>query len=314
MTNKILITGATGFIGSHLVRMYLSRTTIDSQGQNLLVLPVRDVEAAKAKLGESEALQFVELKQISSNTDWQMLLEGVDVVIHCAANAQALGSDSSDDDFDEINTHAAIHLGRSAEAAGVSQFVFLSSIKARDAKDRYGRSKLLAEQGLQLECNRMALTIVRPCMVYGPGGKGTFTALSKAMTKHFPLPLGGINNNRRSVLFVDNLVDFVQHVIVNRQPGVFEIANAEPISTTALAREIKQALDSRTWLIPVPATMIDWLGRVTGKQEVTERLTGDMLVDITSLQQVCNWRPKYTTVESIKLAMIKITQQGLSRD
>lgn len=294
---KILITGATGFIGGHLVN-YLSGSVKDLQ----LVLPVRKESPTLIQLPNT---QVVNVGEINGQTDYQSLLTDVDVVIHCAANADAL---NPEDNLHDINVAGATRLAKSAIDAGVGHFIFLSSIKAKspvDSKDSYGRSKAEAENQLkvlfasQFQNTSQILTILRPCMVYGKGGKGTFSSLTNAIKKNWPLPLGGINKNRRSLLYIDNLVSLIAHIIEQPTRGTFVVNNGDVISTTAMVKAIKQGTSSRSMLIPVPASAFKLVGKLTNKTSITDRLVGDMEVDLTTTIQQTGWQPQFNTFDSI---------------
>ncbi len=204
MTPLIALTGATGFIGQHLLR------ELPKRGYRIRALLRRPTDlpipAASAVIGD-----------IVRPQNMAAALEGVAAVIHSAGIAHAM-SGAPADDYRVLNTEATINLARSARRAGVRRFVFLSSIRAQsgpvanavltendEAKptNDYGRSKLAAEEGLaQLDLDWVAL---RPVLVYGPGVKGNMAGLLRLARLPYPLPLGGLNA-RRSLLSLDNLV------------------------------------------------------------------------------------------------------------
>jgi len=205
---KVLVTGADGFVGRELIQVLRQR------GHDVVAV------TRKAKPG------FVAIGDLSGSTDWTDLLPGCDVVVHLAARVHQMG-DRLNPPWAEcrrINTEATLHLARQAEQAGVGRFIFMSSVKVLGEEcdrpyvesdtpapsDAYGATKWEAEQGLAALAQHGAMEVVRirPPLVYGPGVKGNFASLVRLVCKGLPLPLGAIPN-RRSMIGLDNLVDFV---------------------------------------------------------------------------------------------------------
>ena len=313
---KILITGASGFIGGHLARYFNNADETDGNKDEVqLILPIRHSNA------ELEALtnaKVINVGDIDGNTDWDTLLKedlhGVDTVIHCAGNAEALKTGQS---FSDINVKGTVQLAKAALKAGIPHFIFLSSVKATapvDENDAYGQSKAQAEQELKRLFAQSSLTqtepvaspkfapvltILRPCMVYGPGGKGTFMSLTNALKKQWPMPLGAIRHNRRSLLYIDNLISLISHLCNQPTSGTFVVSNGDTISTTQMVNTIKAGVKSKSLNVPVPASVFKLVGRITGKTAITDRLIGDMAFDIANTIQQTGWQPNINTQDSI---------------
>src|SRR5215469_13894190 len=204
----IALTGATGFIGRHLLR------ELPARGFRLRVLLRRP---APVPDGASSAV----IGDLARPQNMAAALADVDAVIHSAGLAHAM-SGVPEDDYRALNTEATIGLARAAQRARVKRFVFLSSIRAQCGPasetvlteaiepaptDAYGRSKLAAERGLAtLDLDWAAL---RAVLVYGPGVKGNMAQLMRLARAPLPLPVGALRA-RRSLLALDNLTAAVE--------------------------------------------------------------------------------------------------------
>jgi len=197
---SVLVTGATGFIGQHLVEV-------------LRLRPDYRVVAATRRHVELP-VETYQVGDLNSQTDWYQVLQGIDVVIHLAARAHVLDERGKDPaaEFLRVNTEGTINLVKQAIAAGVQHFVFISSVGAvasfsdvplteEDAclpDTPYGRSKLATEIALKnlASDSAIAWTILRPTLVYGAGNPGNMERLVKLICSKLPLPLGAVNNQR----------------------------------------------------------------------------------------------------------------------
>ncbi|HAA93484.1 MAG: NAD-dependent dehydratase [Rhodospirillaceae bacterium] len=287
MTRLVLVTGAGGFIGRHLTPV------LENAGWN-----VRGI--GRKETGD-----------LDGNVDWQPYLEGVESVVHLAARVHAMGDRA--DNPDALSAHlranrdATGKLGEQAESLGVRKFVFLSSVKVHgeaselplqgnapvDPLDPYGRSKADAEQALLASAKQMNVTILRPPLVYGPFVKGNFRKLLNIVDKGVPLPLGA-TDNRRSLIYVGNLADAIR-VALDAPPGIHLPSDGDPISTTALIRELAQALDRPARLIPVPVPLLRVAGHLTGKSNFIQRLVDSFVVDGT----IPDWQPPYSLQQGL---------------
>ena len=308
---KILITGATGFIGQALSASLLK------DGHDVFAL-VRE----KTDILQSSVKQVVigDLSQLDSTLE-ENAFKGIDVVIHTAARVHVMNDTAGDPlaEFRKINLEATMALARKAAGAGVNRFVFISSIKvngemtnlgepftAADVPrpvDPYGVSKAEAELAL-LELSKTSeldVVIIRPVLVYGPGVKANFRSLMKWLSKGVPLPLGRLYN-KRSLVALDNLVDLIITCIDH--PGavnqVFLVSDGEDLSTTELLRRIGQALGRPARLLPVPAWMISLAATLVGKRDMSMRLLGSLQVDITKTRDLLGWAPPVSVDEALQ--------------
>jgi nucleoside-diphosphate-sugar epimerase len=294
MTGLVALTGATGFIGRHLLR------ELPKRGYRVRVLLRRPSavppEASSAVVGD-----------LARPQNMAAALAGVDAVIHSAGIAHAM-SGVPEDDYRVLNTEATIGLARAAERAGVKRFVFLSSIRAQSGPvaegvlteeheprptDAYGESKLAAERGLAQ--TGLDWVAVRPVLVYGPGVKGNMAQLLRLARTPYPLPLGGLAG-RRSLLALDNLVAAIDTVL--SAPGPLRrpliVADPEPLSVGAMIAAMRQGLGRPAGVFAVPQSLIELGCRALGRQEAFERLAGSLVASPTALQAL-GWAPTVET-------------------
>jgi len=307
----ILVTGATGLVGSSLV------VRLVRDGVEIRACVRRD----NAEL--PKGVQVVPVGNLTAEADWSHALSGVDVVVHAAARVHVMQDAAADplQAFRRVNVQGTLQLARQAAAAGVRRFVFISSIKvngeatqpghpftADDAPaplDAYGISKMEAEQGLREISAQtgMELVIIRPPLVYGPGVRANFHAMMRWLARGMPLPLGAIHN-LRSLVALDNLVDLlvtcIHHPAAANQ--TFLVSDGEDLSTSQLLRRMGQALGKPARLIPVPPELLKLGAALLGKPAVAQRLCGSLQVDISKTRQLLGWRPPVSVDAGLKKA------------
>jgi nucleoside-diphosphate-sugar epimerase len=310
---SILITGATGFVGSHLN----CRLTQEN-------LRVKAAVRSPDKPLPQSITSFL-IGDISGTTNWDDALQDTDVVIHLAGRAHILDEQAHDPEaeFLKVNTDGTTNLVKQAIQAGVKHFIFISSVKAMadshttlltenticQPDTPYGRSKLQAEQGLinLAKESDMTWTIIRPPLVYGAGNAGNMERLLKLVNKGVPLPFGSINN-RRSFVYVENLVDAITLCINHFQAKnqMFLISDREDLSTPQLIEKIAQHAGQPSYLFPYPLSLLKAMGKFGDLGEtltkrslpvnsaVVDRLLGSLVVDSSHICQTLNWQPPYT--------------------
>jgi UDP-glucose 4-epimerase len=306
---KFLVTGANGFVGSALVKRLVS------EGY--------EVVAAVRKDGGFEfpaSVTVISVGDINLKTDWMTALAGVDVVVHCAARVHVMKERCDDplEAFREVNVLGTMRLAEQAVHSGVSRFVFISTVKvhgedtdARSAfseldepapEDAYGISKLEAERRLQTFCGSagLGLTIVRPPLVYGPGVKGNFASLMNIALSGWPLPFGAVSN-KRSMIYVGNLVDFILCVATSASAPdqVYLASDGEDLGTGELIRRVRTLDSMPSRLIPVPASWIRCGAAVLGMQGIASRLCGSLEVDISKAREQLCWSPPFSVDDAL---------------
>jgi nucleoside-diphosphate-sugar epimerase len=302
---RVLVSGANGFVGKALCEALVSRHTVygtTRQAAGSLVPGVNKLQWD----GSAAALED---------------MPPVDAVVHLAARVHVMRERAADpmEEFRSVNVDMTRNLARWAVACGAKRFVFMSSVKvngeatppgrafsADDAPspgDAYAVSKLEAEQALRAVCaeSGMEFVMIRPPLVYGPGVRGNFGTMVRWIKRGIPLPLGAISN-RRSLVALDNLVDFtaicLDHPAAANQ--VFLPADGEDVSTTGMLRKIAQAYGVGARLIPVPQRWLRYGAGVLGKSAMADRLLGSLRVDNAKARDMLGWCPAVTMDEQLR--------------
>ncbi len=289
---SLLITGGTGFVGQALVK----------------------------RLGN----QPVRLATRADFVDWGKVLVGVSTVVHLAARVHVMHDTEADPltAFRAVNVGGTLKLARQAAAAGVKRFVFISSVKVNGEAtlpgrpftaddvpaplDPYGVSKMEAEQGLRQIAAQtgMEVVIIRPPLVYGPGVKANFASLMRAVQRGWPLPLGVVHN-RRSLVALDNLVDFIVTCITHPQAAnqTFLVSDGQDLSTSGLVRGLARAAGVTARLVSVPVWVLQTGASLLGKGDAVQRLCGNLQVDISKAHSLLGWVPLVSVEEGLRQAV-----------
>ncbi len=296
-----LITGASGFIGKGL------QETLKQRG-----LPYRAV-SRRALPG------YFPISDVGTDTDWSEALKGIDTVVHlAAANQNVIEGKTDDSSYQTVNVDGTARLAEQAAAAGVKRFIFLSSIKANgemtvpgrpftptsipSPESAYGRSKLEAEQRLAGIGERTGLTTIsiRPPLVYGEGGRGSFEALAGLVRKRLPLPLRSVEN-RRSMIYLENLTDLIVAAALHPTltSKVLLPSDGDAVSTPQLLRMIASAAGTSAILLPFPVVVLETAARMLGKAELVQRLTQSLEVDGSQTCGSLGWAPPFTMREGL---------------
>lgn len=297
----ILLTGATGFIGSAIYKECLLR--------GFSVRPV--VRGVNKNLYRS----CFAIDDFNSNVDWSPALDGVDTIIHCAAQAHRNNNSSS---LYEVNFHATVALARKAAMKDVKRFIYISSIGVNgnqtfdnpftpnddfNPRDEYSISKCKAEQGLAEISKKtgLELVIVRPPLVYGPNAPGNFGRLVSAIRSGRYLPFGAVNN-KRTLVALDNLVSLIVTCIYHpRAKGeIFLAGDSEDISTTDLLRRIGGSIGKPAKLVPIPVDLMRVSAKILGKTELFEKICGNLQLDINKNRELLGWEPPISLDEGFR--------------
>jgi len=310
---RALITGAAGFVGTALVERLLH------DGRCVVRAAVRN---AGSKL--PDGVERFDAGDFAKQINWSHGLVGVDMVIHLAARVHEMSEQASDplSGFRRINVKTTLDLAQQSAAAGVSRFVYLSSIKVNGEttapdrpftpndlaapQDPYGISKHEAEVGLReiARTTGMQVIIIRPTLVYGKGAKGNFKSLTKHVASGLPLPLGSINN-LRSFVGIGNLVDFIVTCLEHPAAAneTFLVSDGEDLSTPDLIRRMAPAMNRPARLLPVPKSMLMAGAAILGKRDMAQRLCSNLQVDISKSRTLLGWNPPFSVDEGLKRAV-----------
>ncbi len=294
----VALTGATGFVGRHLLH------ALPARGFRVRVLLRRPVELPP---GASGAM----VGDLTRPQNMAAALAGVDAVVHSAGLAHAM-SGAPEDDFRALNTEATRALAEAAVRARVPRFVFLSSIRAQvgataphplteaDAPapdDAYGRSKLAAEAALaEVGIDWVAL---RPVLVYGAGAKGNMAALLRLARSPYWLPLGGLGAPR-SLISLESLSGAVDAVLRAPDPvrAALIAADPDPLGLAGMIAALRAGLGRKPGLVPVPAGLIGLACRMTGREALFARVAEGLVARADGLAAL-GWRPAGSTRDGL---------------
>ena len=296
---KVLITGYSGFLGSHLLNILKDDFKLCLLGRSTPNISCDFLHAS-----------------IDDISDYSSILIGVDVVIHVAA-VSAFYRSSCMKEIEQINIHGTFNLAKQSAKIGVKRFIFVSSIKVngentefnnlfthldlRCPKEYYGLSKAEAEKKLELIASQstMDYVIIRPPLIYGEGVKSNFKSLFKLVGLRIPLPFRAINNNKRSLVSVYNLVDLIKVCIEHPKASnqIFLVSDDNDISTSEMVALMARVQEVNNYSFPFPIWCFHLLGRLLNKQEVIDRLIGSLQVDISHTKETLDWKPPYSVEE-----------------
>lgn len=309
----VLVTGSTGLVGSALIAALLPHCRVRSLNRSNPNLA--DVAHTDAAFGDNVLWL--------DNTEY---LQGVDVVVHCAARVHLMQDTATDPlaQYCKVNTDATLALAEAAAKAGVKRFIFLSTIKVNGEftavgqafsaadpvkpTDPYAVSKWRAEQALLAlsQQSGMQVVIIRPPLVYGPGVKANFLNLFNAVAKGIPLPFGAIDN-KRSMVSVDNLVSLICTCLTHENAAgkVFLVSDGQDISSAELVRLMAKAQQVPARLLPIPLWLMRTAASVLGKAAQYQRVVASLQLDISATCQTLDWQPQQTPQQAMELLVKK---------
>lgn len=306
---RLLITGANGFVGSALYDV--------ASRQGILVRG-----AVRANAQSQPLVDATIVGEIDGTTDWERALEGVDVVIHCAARVHVMKDKAADPmaEFIKTNVDGTANLAYQAAKAGVKRLVFVSSVKVNGEQspegkpfaeadipapqDAYGISKWKAEQSLLKIAQETGLevVIVRPPLIYGARVGGNFLSLLRGVSRGLPLPLGAVSN-KRSLLYVDNLAEAL--ILCATHPDAsgqtYLVSDGQDVSTAELIRMMADALACKARLFYFPTSWMRALAFLIGRGDKVSRLLGYLQVSNTKIQGELGWIPRYSIEEGLRI-------------
>jgi nucleoside-diphosphate-sugar epimerase len=333
---KVLVTGASGFVGGYAVR------ALRDAGHK--------VTACSRSRVEMPGIFYAPAPELGPGADWAAALTGIDAIVHLAGRAAVDGSGKADveDEYRTVNVVATRALAKQAAKAGVKHFVLMSSLHAvaADSDERlseqtephpvsaYGRSKLAAEKAIQeeLRTSGCAWTILRPPLVYGFGNQANFGLLLKLVKTRVPLPLASVRN-RRNFIYVENLVDLIATCLGNPQAfgKIYLPSDGEDLSTAQLIEKIARAKESvpcsvisdsvgtrktrhappatrhSARLFSCPPSLLKAAGRLPGLGAL-RKLTSSLYVDSEPIRQDLGWTQPFTMDEGLRRTLAEVKE------
>ena len=317
----VLVTGATGFIGRNLcVRLLAEGYRV--RGAFRSAIPI---------VNELADVEWMRVADVGPDTDWTEALGDVQYVVHLAALAHQIGKRGEGrlEEFMCVNAKGTRRLAeQSASVHTLRRLIYISSIGAvcSLSADRiteatpcrpdtdYGRSKLAGESAIQETLSQERdWCIFRPTLVYGPGNPGNMARLLRLIQTGLPLPLASVNN-RRSFIFVENLVDAIVKALSQSSASrrIFLLSDGQDVSTPELIRILAEQAGYPARLVPCPVSLLQVTARVgdsiesllgvsTGMDTYSiGRLVGSLTVDSTAITQEIGWLPPFTLTQGLQ--------------
>ena len=303
-TPRVLVTGASGFIGRPMVAALL--------GAGYAVRA-----ATRRPLSLPNAVEVVTIPDLRNSIDWAPILQGVDSVVHLAGRAHGPVANANYSDFDLINWMATQQLAAAAKAAGVAHFVYISSVRAQAGASAagavceqdeprptnyYGRSKLAAETAIQ--ASGVPFTIFRPVVIYGPNPKGNMRTLVRMARLPVPLPIASFAG-RRSLLGIDNLISAILFALKNPATvnQTYLIADRETMTVGETLAVLRKGQGRSLMSIYIPPFVIRFLLALCGRTDLWSRVAGSLIIDTSKFESL-GWRPVRDTPAGL-LAMVR---------
>lgn len=307
---RVTVTGASGFVGAALFKY------MHSSGRFEIRAPLRS--------GKNVNLPSVSTPSFEALGDdsWFDILNDQDVLVHLAGRAHVFGRSRKNalTEFQCVNVHGTLELAKIARDQGVKRFIFISSIGVNGSytgtepftehclprpEADYARSKCEAEQGLwELARNcEMEVVIIRPPLVYAADAPGNFRRLLRLVASGLPLPLGAISN-RRSLVALENLVDFIALCIDHPAAAneVFLIADGRDVSTPEIIKYIAEGMDKAPRLFPLPGWLLRGGAKLIGMSNVYSQLCDSLTIDSNKARTLLDWKPVVEVEDALRHA------------
>ena len=285
---KVIVTGASGFVGSHLAK----------------------------ELGD-------DCKQISRNDLIEIdskMFDGYEYIIHCAGQAEENGKTKKDTEriLFESNVNLTKRLAQAAIKSNIKKFIFISTLKvhgesshskpfkyndSHNPSSSYAKSKSEAEKVIiSLTKNtKMDYVIIRPPIIYGEGSRSNFTKLIDLIKVLPILPFSKLHN-RRSFVSIYNLVDLIKKCLISDKSSnkSFLVSDNHDLSTLELARMIAKIIKKNIVFLPIPPSILKIMFTLIGKGKISEKIIESLESDISYTMSELDWKPSLSVMEGLK--------------
>ncbi len=308
--SKVLVTGASGFVGQALCPFFREKGII--------------IKAALRRQPAQYPYDYSIVQDISNEGEWLQALDGVEIVIHLAAQAHGVNqgrySNRQQDLFNlfNVNVTGTKALVQASYNAGVKHFIYLSSIKVNGEVtytkpfveqdvpapiDEYGESKLQAEEIIKSYCqdHKMSYTILRPPLIYGPKVKGNFSDLLAISASKLPLPFSALNN-KRSLIYIENLLDIIYLALVNSKARneTFLLCDGQDLSVQELITNIRNIMKLPTNLWYCPLVVLEFIFKILKRQQAFLRLSSPLQVNNQKVRSYLGWQPRFSIDQGLE--------------
>ncbi|TWC68383.1 nucleoside-diphosphate-sugar epimerase [Herbaspirillum sp. SJZ099] len=305
---RILITGATGFLGRALTMALVQ------EGFGLTAA-IRNSNATLPSAVTSACISTID-----HATDWSDTLDGIDAVIHCAARVHVTKETALDSlaTFRRTNTDGTLRLAKQAADAGIKRFIFISTIGVNGTEtgltpftpdsqiapnSPYAQSKWEAEKGLFALAVQtgMEVVVIRPPLIYGRGAPGNFASLLRGVDQYFPFPFGCVRN-KRSFAAIDNVVSLIRCCLDHPSAAnqVFLVSDGNDLSTADFIRKLAAARGKLCILLPIPAPLLAGFAACLNKEKQLRKITGSLQIDIRKNAELLGWTPPVSVEEALR--------------
>ncbi len=318
---RILITGATGFLGGALMRQLLS----EGRCVRVAVRPTQICWPAE--------VDVVPISGLEPEADWFKAVKDIRTLVHCAARVHVMRETAENplEEFRRINVRGTINLARQAIASGVERFILISSIgvNGMETNDRpfcaddaaspyspYAVTKWELEQELEKlgQESGLEVVVIRPPLIYGYGAPGNFSKLIRAVNLGVPFPFGRLRN-LRSFAAIENVVDLIITCIDHPRAAnkTFLVSDGEDISTTDFIRRIAKALGRPVCFLPIPEPWLENVAGLVGKRQQLRKITCSLQVDIEKTIKILSWKPVISVDDALEKSVLGVKKLEIKK-
>ncbi|MBO8217674.1 NAD-dependent epimerase/dehydratase family protein [Prochlorococcus marinus] len=305
---RVLITGASGFVGSKAC------TYLKDNGHEVFA-------HSRTYCNFPQEIKLIRGGSLSNIFSKPELLEGFECVIHLAGRTYETNRSKKNcySKYFKDNVEETLRFAELCSSASIKRFIFMSSIKVNgestknripfheedipSPQDYYALSKYEAELGLLkiVKDSKMEVVIVRPPLIYGDGVKGYFKTILKLIKLRIPLPFGSFVDNRRSLIYLDNLLNFLEILIQHPKAGnqIFVCSDDTEISTADLLRELSYGMHKKNYNYNVPKFLL-LLSYLIGKGQIYKKLNESLVINNYKSKKLLGWEPPVRTLDALK--------------